>query len=94
MSRDWFVPRGSSGVRARARMRRSFANLTGIAAATFAASVAFPAPANTLLIGNRGEDTVSFVELFSGRECSRVATGNAPHEIAISPDGRKAAVVA
>ncbi len=53
-----------------------------------------PVAAETLLIGNKGEDTVSFVDLATGQECARVATGRAPHEIAISPDGRQAAVVA
>lgn len=47
-----------------------------------------------LLIGNKGEDTVSFVDLDSGRELGRAATGKAPHEIAVSPDGNQAAVVA
>ena len=54
-----------------------------------------PAPRGpVLLVGNKGEDTVSFVELGSGRELGRVPTGRMPHEIAISPDGRQAAVVA
>ena len=47
-----------------------------------------------LLIGNKGEDTLSFVDLATGRELGRQATGKAPHEIAISPDGKTAAVVA
>jgi YVTN family beta-propeller protein len=47
-----------------------------------------------LLIGNKGEDTVSFVDLATGAELGRGATGKMPHEIAISPDGRQAAVVA
>ncbi len=47
-----------------------------------------------LLVGNKGEDTVSFVDLASGKELGRSATGKAPHEIAISPDGSQAAVVA
>ncbi|HEX8193949.1 MAG TPA: YncE family protein [Allosphingosinicella sp.] len=47
----------------------------------------------TLLIGNKGEDTLSFVSLADGRELGRVATGRMPHEIAVSPDGRIAAVV-
>jgi hypothetical protein len=47
-----------------------------------------------LLIGNKGEDTLSFVDLASGRELARAPTGRMPHEIAISPDGRQAAVVA
>lgn len=64
------------------------------ATALLAALVAAPSPADVLLIGNKGEDTVSFVDLASGRECARVATGSQPHEIALSPDGRQAAVVA
>jgi YVTN family beta-propeller protein len=47
-----------------------------------------------LLIGNKGEDTVSFVDLATGQELGRRATGNMPHEIAISPDGKQAAAVA
>ena len=46
-----------------------------------------------LLVGNKGEDTLSFIHLASGRELGRAATGRAPHEIAVSPDGRQAAVV-
>ena len=47
-----------------------------------------------LLVGNKGEDTVSFVDLATGKELGRSPTGKAPHEIAISPDGTQAAVVA
>ena len=53
-----------------------------------------PAAADVLVVGNKGEDTVSFISLKSGKLCARVRTGKAPHEIAISPDGRQAAVVA
>ena len=52
------------------------------------------AAAGTLIVGNKGEDTVSFIDLASGAELGRVATGRMPHEIAISPDERQAAVVA
>ena len=48
----------------------------------------------TLLVGNKGEDTLSLVDLASGRERRRVPAGPAPHEVALSPDGRTAAVVA
>ena len=48
----------------------------------------------TLLVGNKGENTVSFIDLGSGAELGRAQTGRMPHEIAISPDGRQAAVVA
>jgi YVTN family beta-propeller protein len=47
-----------------------------------------------LLIGNKGEDTVSFVDLASGAELGRTPTGHMPHEIAVSPNGQQAAVVA
>jgi YVTN family beta-propeller protein len=50
--------------------------------------------AGTLLVGNKGEDTVSFIDLASGGELARVKTGRMPHEIAVSPDGERAAVVA
>ncbi len=46
-----------------------------------------------LLVGNKGEDSLSFIDLKSGREIARRPTGPQPHEIAISPDGRQAAVV-
>jgi YVTN family beta-propeller protein len=60
----------------------------------FALALVNTAHAETLLIGNKNEDTVSFVDLASGKERARVKTARAPHEIAISPDGRQAAVVA
>lgn len=54
-----------------------------------------PEPAGPLLlVGNKGENTISFIDLASGRELGRAPTGPRPHEIAISPAGRQAAVVA
>ncbi|MFK7843057.1 MAG: beta-propeller fold lactonase family protein [Sphingorhabdus sp.] len=47
----------------------------------------------TLLVGNKGEDSLSFIDLESGQETARRKTGNQPHEIAISPDGNLAAIV-
>lgn len=58
------------------------------------ALIAQPLSAKTLLIGNKGENTLSFVDLATGRELMRRETGKAPHEIAVSPDGKRAAVVA
>ncbi len=74
-------------------------NLLILAAAAFFAQGDNPAPSpsgatGTLLVGNKGEDTVSFIDLATGRELGRSPTGRMPHEIAISPDGRHAAVVA
>jgi YVTN family beta-propeller protein len=51
-------------------------------------------PSGTLLIGNKGENSLSFVDLATGRELGRAPTGPMPHEIAVSRDGRQAAVVA
>ncbi|HWW55641.1 MAG TPA: beta-propeller fold lactonase family protein [Sphingopyxis sp.] len=50
--------------------------------------------AETLLVGNKAEDTLSIIALASGEELARLPTGKMPHEIAISPDGKQAAVVA
>lgn len=69
-------------------MRR--AALAALAAVLFAA----PAAAETLLVGNKGEDTLSLVALDTGVELARLPTGRMPHEIAVSPDGKQAAVVA
>lgn len=52
------------------------------------------AAAETLLVGNKAEDTLSIIALASGEELARLPTGKMPHEIAISPDGKQAAVVA
>ncbi|WP_167954881.1 beta-propeller fold lactonase family protein [Sphingomonas jejuensis] len=66
------------------------------AAAAIALTLALPAPAiaDTLVIGNKGENSVSFVDLESGREVRRTPTAAMPHEVALSPDGARAAVVA
>ena len=53
-----------------------------------------PATAETLLVGNKGEDTLSLIALASGEELARLPTGRMPHEIAVSRDGTQAAVVA
>ena len=52
------------------------------------------APRPVLLVGNKAENTLSFVDLKSGREIARLPTGKMPHEITISADGKRAAVVA
>lgn len=65
-----------------------------LAGAWLAPAEARAAPAGVLLVGNKGEDTVSFVDLASGEQITRLPTGRMPHEIAISPDGSQAAVVA
>ena len=63
------------------------------AAPAFACEPPPPHP-EYLLVGNKAEDSVSFINLETGREIRRVpVSGSAPHEIAVTPDGRFAAVV-
>jgi len=50
--------------------------------------------AGILVVGNKGEDTVSFINLATGKELARKDSGPMPHEIAISPDKTQVAVVA
>jgi YVTN family beta-propeller protein len=64
------------------------------AALACAAPAAADPPAGILVVGNKGEDTLSLIDLATAKEIVRLPTGDQPHEIAISPDGRQAAVVA
>ena len=57
-------------------------------------TAAAPTVAATLLTGNKSENSVSFIDIATGKERARLPTGPMPHEIAVSPDGRTAAVVA
>lgn len=51
------------------------------------------ASAQTLIVGNKREHTVSFIDLKTGAEYARTKTGKAPHEVAVSPDGKTAVIV-
>lgn len=64
--------------------------LGGVAAAAIWVGAA---SAQTLIVGNKAEHTLSFIDLESGEEVARRETGKAPHEIAVSPDGSTAVVV-
>lgn len=46
----------------------------------------------TLLVVNKGENTVSIVNLDTNKEVAKVEVGMGPHEVAVSPDGKTAAV--
>jgi YVTN family beta-propeller protein len=48
--------------------------------------------AETLLVANKREATVSLIDLATGRVRATLPTGEAPHEIAVSADGGTAAV--
>jgi DNA-binding beta-propeller fold protein YncE len=50
------------------------------------------ASAATLLVANKSADTVSLVQLPGGEVVATLPTGAAPHEVAVSPDGRVAVI--
>jgi len=54
--------------------------------------LALPVSAATLLVGNKSDHTVDLIDLETGASKATLATGKAPHEIAVSPDGREAIV--
>lgn len=54
---------------------------------------ALPAFADTLLVGNKARNTLSLVDLASGEVVKTLPTGQGPHEVDVSPDGRTAVVV-
>lgn len=51
-----------------------------------------PAIADTLIVANKAEATVSLVDLGSGEVAATLPTGDGPHEVAVSPDGRRAVI--
>lgn len=56
------------------------------------ASLALPAAAGELLVGNKSANTLWRLSLDDGRKIGEAGTGPGPHEIAVSPDGRQAVV--
>jgi len=50
------------------------------------------AQAATLVVANKAEATASLIDLASGRVVATLPTGDGPHEVGISPDGRFALV--
>jgi len=57
-------------------------------------AISMTAAAQTLVVGNKEANTVGFVDLAVGEMVRTLETGRGPHEVAISPDGATAAVVA
>jgi DNA-binding beta-propeller fold protein YncE len=60
-----------------------------LAAAWFATA---PVAAETLLVVRKSDDALDFVDPGSGLRLASVALGRAPHEVSVSPDGKRAAV--
>ncbi len=54
--------------------------------------VAAAAPSGTLLVLNKSDDTVSFIDLANNEVKATLPTGDGPHEVAVSTDGRTAVV--
>lgn len=61
-------------------------------AALVAALFAAPGAAATLLVANKAEATLSLIDLDAGEVVATLPTGEGPHEIGVSPDGRFALV--
>ena len=57
-----------------------------------AAFLAAETPPLTLLVGNKDDNSLAFVDPINGKVIGRVATGNGPHEVAASTDGKLAFV--
>ncbi len=49
-------------------------------------------PTGTLVVLNKTEHTAWLIDVASGETVARIPTGHGPHEVAISPDGRRAVV--
>jgi len=64
---------------------------SAIVAATAWAAVP-PAAAETLLVANKSDNTVDLLDPGTGKSRATLPTGNAPHEIAVAPDGRLAVI--
>ena len=55
-------------------------------------AAATPLAAGTLVVLNKSDATASLIDLDSRRVAATVATGAGPHEVSVSPDGRRALV--
>ena len=53
---------------------------------------AVPIAAETLLVVRKTDNAVDFMDPGSGLLLASVLTGNAPHEVSVAPDGKRAAV--
>jgi YVTN family beta-propeller protein len=54
--------------------------------------LAVAADAETLLVVRKTDNAVDFMDPGSGLRLASVPTGNAPHEVSVSPDGKRAVV--
>ena len=73
-------------------MPRSFRRLLVLAAFLAAPVVAQEVPTGTLLVANMNDDSVWLLDMKTGERRGIVETHIAPHEIAVSGDGLRAAI--
>ncbi len=66
------------------------ATIAPLLVGTFLAAA--PMTADTLVVANKSDATVSLIELEGGTVVATLPTGKGPHEVGISPDGRRALV--
>ena len=67
-------------------------SMTGLVLTLAAWLAAAPVFAETLLVVRKTDDAIDFVDPGSGLRLASVALGHAPHEVSVSPDGKRAAV--
>lgn len=60
--------------------------------AALVALIAWPSHGATLLVANKSDATVDLLEPVTGEKRATLPTGESPHEIAVSPDGRTAVI--
>jgi len=73
------------------RISLGFRVLTGMAMALLASHGVAQEPAlGTLIVLNKGEASASIIDPATHNEIARVPTGQGPHEVAVSPDGKTA----
>lgn len=74
------------------RTHRTPLRVVGLVLPLLGALAAAGATAETLLVVRKTDSAVNFVDPGSGLVLATVQTGYAPHEISVSPDGRRAVV--
>jgi YVTN family beta-propeller protein len=70
----------------------SWSHLVGVLTWVVSGAAAAAEPVGTLLVLNKSDDTVSLVDLQTKQIRATLPTGDGPHEVAVSPDGKTAVV--
>lgn len=76
-------------------MRRPYASIFAIACSLSATSAEFeqvPGLTGTLIVTNKEPSTATIIDVATGRVLATLPTGNGPHEVVLSKDGRIAVV--